>query len=63
VSGNHIWIDTLHHSGSLTIIESSDALASISNKAEQVYDPVMKDKRIATLDELSELDQKLDLGY
>jgi len=62
VSGNHIWIDTLNYTGSLTIIEASSVLASISNKAEQLS-PVMKDRRIATLDDLSELDQKLDLGY
>jgi predicted MPP superfamily phosphohydrolase len=62
VSGNHIWIDTLYHTGSLTIIEASSVLGSISNQTEHV-DPVIKGKRIDVLDELSELDQKLDLGY
>jgi len=30
VSGNHIWIDTLYHSGLLTVIEASDVLGAIS---------------------------------
>ena len=36
VSGNHIWIDTLNHTGSLTILEASSLLASISNKDEKI---------------------------
>jgi len=62
IGGNHVWIDTLYHTGSLTIIEAINVLGSIRNKTGEP-EALMKDKRIATLDELSELDQKLDLGY
>ena len=31
--GNHVWIDTLYHSGSLTIVEVSEVLGSIRNKS------------------------------
>jgi len=60
VSGNHIWIDTLNHSGSLTIIEASTVLSNVIKKGN---DADTKDKRIEALDELSKLDQKLDLSY
>jgi len=58
VSGNHIWIDTLFHSGLLTIIEATDVVGSVNtdNSAEDK-------KRLDALKELSELDQELDLGY
>jgi hypothetical protein len=32
IGGNHVWIDTLYHTGSLTIIEASKILGSIRNK-------------------------------
>ena len=34
VSGNHVWIDTLYHSGTLTIIEASRVLARVRNQPE-----------------------------
>lgn len=30
VSGNHMWIDTLYHSGSLTVIKATDVLGSVN---------------------------------
>jgi len=31
VSGNHLWIDTLYHTGTLTIIEATDVLANVNS--------------------------------
>lgn len=58
ISGNHMLIDTLFHSGLLTIIEVMDVLGSVG-KVSSAQD----EKRLATLKELSDLDQELDLGY
>ncbi len=58
VSGNHIWIDTLYHSGLLTVIDAADVLGSVN-----AANSTESEKRLATLKELSGLDQELDLGY
>jgi hypothetical protein len=33
VSGNHLWIDTLFHTGSLTIMNASEIIEAIQNQA------------------------------
>ncbi len=62
VSGNHVWIDTLYQTGELTIIEATSLLGCVNNTSERVGS-TLEDRRLKTLNELSELDQKLDLGY
>ncbi len=62
VSGNHVWIDTQYQTGELTIIEASSVLDCVRNNSEMVGSAV-EGQRLKTLNELSELDQKLDLGY
>jgi len=62
VSGNHIWIDTQYHMGELTIIEASRVLDCVRKQPEMV-DSILEERRLKTLDELSKLDQELDLGY
>ena len=62
VSGNHVWIDTHYHTRELTIIEASNVLDSVRSQPDMVSSTV-EERRIKTLKELTELDQKLDLGY
>ncbi len=62
VSGNHVWIDTLYQTGELTIIEASFIMDSVSKHAER-SGATGEERRLKTLNELSELDQKLNLGY